>query len=165
MPQRVSIFGSTGSIGQSTVDLLLRDGDKHKVVALTGGANIELLAEQARNLDAELAVTAYDEKLSDLRDALVGSGIEAAAGPVGLRDAADRPADWVMSAIVGAAGLYPGFAALRHGSTLALANKESLVTAGPLLMAKKRQSVNQWTAMVTKQATKVQKKRPMSQSS
>lgn len=135
MPRRVSIFGSTGSIGQNTVDLLLRDLDCFEVVALTGGANVELLAEQARELGAEIAVTAYEDRLSDLRDALDGSGIDTAAGTMAVRDAADRPADWVMSAIVGAAGLYPGFAALRHGSTLALANKESLVTAGPLLMA------------------------------
>jgi 1-deoxy-D-xylulose-5-phosphate reductoisomerase len=80
-------------------------------------------------------VTAHEDRLDDLRAALAGTGIEAAAGEAALIEAADRPADWIMSAIVGAAGLAPGFRALRHGSTLALANKESLVTAGPLLLA------------------------------
>ncbi|MDJ0995685.1 MAG: 1-deoxy-D-xylulose-5-phosphate reductoisomerase [Dinoroseobacter sp.] len=135
MTRRISIFGSTGSIGQNTVDLIARDPDAYDVVALTGGANIQLLAEQARSLNASLAVTAYDDRLEDLRSALTGTEIEVAAGAQALCDAADRPADWVMSAIVGAAGLYPGFAALRHGGALALANKESLVTAGPLLLA------------------------------
>jgi 1-deoxy-D-xylulose-5-phosphate reductoisomerase len=131
---RVSVFGSTGSIGESTFDLLSRRDDL-RVVALTGGRNVFRLAAQARNLRAELAVTAYDDCLPALRDALAGSGIEAAAGTSALIDAAHRPTDWVMSAIVGAAGLAPGFAALAQGATLALANKESLVTAGPLLLA------------------------------
>ncbi|WP_425090354.1 1-deoxy-D-xylulose-5-phosphate reductoisomerase [Tropicimonas sp. S265A] len=135
MTRRISIFGSTGSIGQNTVDLIARDPEAYDVVALTGGANIALLSEQARALDADVAITAYEDRLEDLRAALTGTRTETAAGAQALCDAADRPADWVMSAIVGAAGLYPGFATLRHGGTLALANKESLVTAGPLLMA------------------------------
>lgn len=135
MVRRISIFGSTGSIGQNTVDLIARDPDAYDVVALTGGANIALLAEQAKDLGAKVAVTAYEDRLDDLRAALSGTNIDVAAGAQALCDAADRPADWVMSAIVGAAGLYPGFAALRHGGSLALANKESLVTAGPLLLA------------------------------
>ena len=94
-----------------------------------------LLAADACELGAQVAVTAYEERLPGLRDALAGSGIEAAAGEAALAEAAERPADWVMSAIVGAAGLLPGLTALKHGATLALANKESLVTAGPLLMA------------------------------
>ncbi|WP_424976147.1 1-deoxy-D-xylulose-5-phosphate reductoisomerase [Dinoroseobacter sp. S124A] len=138
MARRISIFGSTGSIGQNTVDLIERDPDAYDVVALSGGGNIPLLAEQARNLKADIAITAYEDRLEDLRAALAGSGVEVAAGAQALCDAADRPADWVMSAIVGAAGLYPGFAALRHGGSLALANKESLVTAGPLLLAEAR---------------------------
>jgi len=136
--RRVSIFGSTGSIGQNTVDLIARDPGAYQVVALTGGANIALLARDAKALGAELAVTAYEERLPELRDALAGTGIEAAAGQAALLEAADRPADWVMSAIVGAAGLAPGFRALRQGGTLALANKESLVTAGPLLLQEAR---------------------------
>lgn len=132
--KRVTIFGSTGSVGQSTVDLLQRI-DGHRVVALSGGRNVPLLAEQAKALGAELAVTCYPDSYDDLKQALSCSSIEAAAGPEALLEAADRPADWIMSAIVGAAGLAPGLRALRHGTTLALANKESLVTAGPLLMA------------------------------
>ncbi|MGY6706470.1 1-deoxy-D-xylulose-5-phosphate reductoisomerase [Roseinatronobacter sp.] len=131
--RRVSVFGATGSIGESTFDLLSRRGDL-QVVALTGGRNVARLAQQARALRAELAVTAYDDCLPALRDALAGSGVQAAAGTQALIDAADRPTDWVMSAIVGAAGLVPGVRALSQGATLALANKESLVTAGPLMM-------------------------------
>ena len=138
----ISVFGATGSIGESTFDLLMRQGgrERYRVVALSGGRNVARLAEQARALGAELAVTAYDECLPDLRAALAGSGVAVAAGATALAEAADRPADWVMSAIVGAAALVPGFRALAHGATLALANKESLVTAGPLLMATARQS-------------------------
>lgn len=134
MTRRVTIFGATGSIGQNTLDLIGRDRDAFDVVALTGGRNVDLLARQAREFGAEIAVTAFEECLDDLRAALEGSGVEAAAGENALIDAAHRPADWVMSAIVGAAGLPPGLAALEQGATLALANKESLVTAGPLLM-------------------------------
>ena len=134
----ISIFGATGSIGQNTVDLIARAPGRYRVVALTGGANIALLARDAIRLGAEIAVTAHADRLEDLREALKGSGVEAAAGPTALIEAADRPADWVMSAIVGAAGLAPGFRALRHGGTLALANKESLVTAGALLLAEAR---------------------------
>lgn len=131
----ISIFGATGSIGQNTVNLIARAPDAYRVVALTGGANIAKLAQDAIRLKAEIAVTAHDEHLDDLRAALAGTGITATAGEAALIEAADRPVDWVMSAIVGAAGLAPGFRALRHGGTLALANKESLVTAGPLLLA------------------------------
>ena len=135
--RRVTIFGSTGSIGESTVDLL-RGRQDHKVVALTGGRNVARLAEQAKLLRTDLAVTCHDDCYQSLKDALQGTGIEVAAGQAALLEAADRPADWTMSAIVGAAGLAPGFRALKHGGTLALANKESLVAAGPLLMAEAR---------------------------
>jgi 1-deoxy-D-xylulose-5-phosphate reductoisomerase len=133
----VSIFGVTGSIGEQTVDLLRRAGGAKafRVVALTGGRNVARLAEIARELRAEVAVCGDAADLADLRERLAGSGVEGAAGPEAIAEAADRPADWVMSAIVGAAGLVPGFRALRHGTTLALANKESLVTAGPLLLS------------------------------
>jgi 1-deoxy-D-xylulose-5-phosphate reductoisomerase len=133
----ISIFGATGSIGEQTIDLLQRAGGAgaFRVVALTGGRNVARLAEMARDLRAEVAVCADPSGLAELRERLAGSGVVAAAGPEAIAEAADRPADWVMSAIVGAAGLVPGFRALRHGATLALANKESLVTAGPLLMA------------------------------
>ena len=133
----VSVFGATGSIGENTFDLLMHQGGPsvYRTVALTGGRNVARLAEMARALRAETAVTAFDDCLDDLRRALAGTDVKVAAGPLAILDAADQPADWVMSSIVGAAGLEPGFRALRHGSTLALANKESLVTAGPLLMA------------------------------
>src|SRR6056297_2032560 len=133
--KRVSILGATGSVGQSTIDLIRRDPEAFDVVALTGGGNVARLAEDARALRADLAVVAQEDLLSDLRAALDGSGVEAAAGRDAVIEAATRPADLVMSAIVGAAGLAPGLAALETGATLALANKESLVTAGPLMMA------------------------------
>ncbi len=134
MTRRISIFGVTGSIGENTVDLLRR-AQGYQVVALSGGRNVARLAQLARELRAEVAVVADVALLPDLRAALSGSGVEASAGPDALIEAALRPADWVMSAIVGAAGLAPGLAALTTGATLALANKESLVTAGPLMLA------------------------------
>jgi 1-deoxy-D-xylulose-5-phosphate reductoisomerase len=133
--RRISIFGATGSIGQNTVDLIRRNRDYYDVVALTGSQNIQQLVLDATELGAEVAVTSNLDRLEELRDGLAGTGIEAAAGDAALIEAAARPADWIMSAIVGAAGLRPGLEALKHGSVLALANKESLVTAGPLLMS------------------------------
>lgn len=131
--RRVSVLGATGSIGQSTLDLIARAPEAYRVVALTGGRNIERLAVDARAHGAALAVTAHSELLDDLRDALAGSGVEAAAGPEALIEAAQRPVDWVCNGIVGAAGLPPGLAALEQGAVLALANKESLVCAGSLM--------------------------------
>ena len=132
--RRVSIFGATGSIGQNTIDLIKRAPDEYDVVALTGARNIKQLAEDAIALKAQVAVTADEALLDDLRAALSGSGVEAAAGAGAITEAAHRPADWIMSSIVGAAGLAPGMAALAQGTTLALANKESLVCAGKLLL-------------------------------
>lgn len=132
--KKVSIFGATGSIGQNTVDLIARAPDAYDVVALTGASNITQLAEDAQRLNAQLAVTAHEHLLDDLRDALSGTGVEAAAGTQAINEAAARPADWVMSAIIGAAGLAPGVEALKQGATLALANKESLVCAGQLML-------------------------------
>ena len=132
--KRVSIFGATGSIGQNTIDLIARAPQDYDVVALTGASNITQLAQDAWRLGADVAVTAHDDLLEDLRAALDGSGIEAAAGTAALIEAAARPADWVMSAIIGAAGLAPGLVALEQGGTLALANKESLVCAGNLML-------------------------------
>ncbi len=139
MTRRVSIFGATGSIGQNTIDLIARAPAQYQVVALTGGQNVAQLAADARRLGAQVAVTADPGKLDALRAALAGSPVQAMAGRAALLEAAAMPADWVMSAIVGAAGLAPGLIALQQGATLALANKESLVTAGPLLMATARQ--------------------------
>ena len=114
----LSIFGATGSVGKQTVDLLRHAGgaDAYRVVALTGGRNLALLARMAQELRAEVAVCADASGLAELRDRLAGSGVAAAAGSQAIAEAADRPADWVMSAIVGAAGLVPGFRALRHGT-------------------------------------------------
>jgi 1-deoxy-D-xylulose-5-phosphate reductoisomerase len=137
--KRVSIFGATGSIGQNTIDLIARAPEAYEVIALTGAGNVAQLARDAKRLNAQLAVTAHDHLLEDLRAALSGSGVEAASGSAALVEAATRPADWVMSAIVGAAGLAPGLAALEQGSTLALANKESLVCAGALMLSTARQ--------------------------
>ncbi|MEL7459608.1 MAG: 1-deoxy-D-xylulose-5-phosphate reductoisomerase [Pseudomonadota bacterium] len=136
--RRLTIFGSTGSIGCQTVELIARDAGAYDVVALTGARNIAKLAEQAVALNAKLAVTSEDALLGDLKAALAGTGIAVGAGRAAILEAAAMPADWIMSAIVGAAGLEPGLIALQHGTTLALANKESLVTAGPLLMATAR---------------------------
>ena len=132
-PKRISIFGATGSIGQSTIDLITRDPDAYEVVALTGGRNVIQLARDAIKLNAQIAVTAHDGELGALQAALAGTGIEAAAGQGALLEAASRPADWIMSAIVGYAGLAPGLKALEQGGVLALANKESLVCAGSLM--------------------------------
>lgn len=131
--RRISVFGATGSIGENTLDLLT-PGSVH-IVALTGGRQVDRLAAQARRFDADIAVTAHPECYAALKDALAGTRTQVAAGADAVAEAADRQADWVMSAIVGAAGLVPGMRALAHGGTLALANKESLVTAGPVLMA------------------------------
>ncbi|MDO5642501.1 MAG: 1-deoxy-D-xylulose-5-phosphate reductoisomerase [Paracoccus sp. (in: a-proteobacteria)] len=132
----ISIFGATGSIGESAFDLLMREGGpaRFATVALTGGRNIARLAEMARALRAEIAVTAFPELRDDLEAALAGTATRAEAGPQAITAAADRPADWTLSAIVGAAGLPAGLRVLERGGTLALANKESLVAAGRLVM-------------------------------
>jgi 1-deoxy-D-xylulose-5-phosphate reductoisomerase len=132
--RKISIFGATGSIGQSTIDLIARAPQDYQVVALSGGKNIAQLAEDAKKLGAQIAVTAEQSLLDDLRLALAGTGIEVAAGRAALLEAADRPCDWAMSAIVGAAGLEPGLRAMQAGAHLALANKESMVCAGPLML-------------------------------
>jgi 1-deoxy-D-xylulose-5-phosphate reductoisomerase len=136
--RRITLFGATGSVGQSAVDLIARDLDAYDVVALTGGNNIAQLASDAIALRADLAVTCHDNCYAALKDALAGTGVAVAAGEEAIKDAAARPVDWALSAIIGSAGLVPGMTALDHGTTLALANKESLVTAGPLLMARAR---------------------------
>lgn len=135
--RRISVFGSTGSIGRNTLDLLRRAGGAEalRIVALTGGRNIALLAEQAREFRPEIVVTSEEDLLPPLRQALDGTGIEAAAGAGAIAEAADRPTDWAMSAIVGAAGLVPGLRSLAHGGVLALANKETMVAAGALARA------------------------------
>jgi 1-deoxy-D-xylulose-5-phosphate reductoisomerase len=136
--RRVTILGATGSIGQNTIDLIARAPDDYAVEALTGARNVAQLAADAVRLRARLAVTSEPSLYADLRDRLAGTGIEVAAGPEAVSEAAAREADWTMSAIVGAAGLVPGMAVLRRGGTLALANKETLVAAGPVVMAEVR---------------------------
>ncbi len=132
--RRVTILGSTGSVGCNTIDLIERQPEAFPVEALTANGNAELLADQARRLSARLAVVADESRYSDLKRALQGSGVEAAAGREALIEAANRPADWVMAAIVGAAGLAPTLTAIRRGAIVALANKECLVSAGPLMI-------------------------------
>ena len=136
MPRRLSVLGATGSIGVSTLDVLGQIGLEHfEIEVVTGMRNVMLLARQAKAVGAKLAVTADDDCLQDLRDALAGSGIEAAAGRNALIEAASRPVDWTMAGIVGVAGLEPTLAAARQGSTIALANKECLVSAGDLFLS------------------------------
>lgn len=134
--RRLTILGSTGSIGTNTLDVVERLGgrDRFQIAALTGNGNIALLAEQARRMGAELAVTADEHRYGELKDVLAGSGIEVAAGRSGLIDAAERDAGWVMASIVGNAGLEPTLAAARRGADIALANKECLVSAGSLFL-------------------------------
>ena len=134
-PRRISVLGATGSIGLSTLDLIGRDPSAFDVVALTGGRNVDRLAELAIKHRAELAVIADPACYAELRAALAGTGIATAAGRGALTEAASRPADWVMAAIVGAAGLEPTLAAVRQGTATALANKECLVSAGEIFMA------------------------------
>ncbi|MDP3406549.1 MAG: 1-deoxy-D-xylulose-5-phosphate reductoisomerase [Brevundimonas sp.] len=140
MHRRVSVLGATGSVGSSTLALMdeaERAGTaRFTVAALTGGRNIERLAEAARRWRPELVVTAWPELKSDLEDALAGSGIPVAAGESALIEAALRPADWIMAAIVGVAGLKSTWAAAGTGAIVGLANKESLVCCGPALMAR-----------------------------
>jgi 1-deoxy-D-xylulose-5-phosphate reductoisomerase len=132
--RRVTILGSTGSVGQSTVDLLLRNSDGFEVEALTANRNPERLAQQARALRARFAAIGDPVHYPALKDALAGSGTEAGCGAEALAEAAQRPAEWVMAGIVGAAGLAPTLAAIRRGAIVALANKEVLVCAGSLVM-------------------------------
>ena len=134
-PKRVSILGSTGSIGDSTLDLIDRDPTAYKVVALTGNGNWKKLADQARRLKPEMVVIADARNYQRLKDALAGTNIGVGAGPEALCEAASLPSDWVMAAIVGAAGLKPTLAAVKRGAAVGLANKECLVCAGHVFMA------------------------------
>jgi 1-deoxy-D-xylulose-5-phosphate reductoisomerase len=129
-PRRIVLLGATGSIGRSTVDLLERDPGGFEVAAVAGGRDHEALARVARAVGAKFAAIADREKLAALKEALAGSGIEVGAGPQAVVEAAEREADLVVSAIVGAAGVAPTHAALRLGRDVALANKECLVCAG-----------------------------------
>ncbi|HWL04355.1 MAG TPA: 1-deoxy-D-xylulose-5-phosphate reductoisomerase [Xanthobacteraceae bacterium] len=130
----VTILGATGSIGQSTIDLVRRNRDRYRVEALTAHRSAAALAELARELGAKFAAVADPAAYADLKAALAGTGIEAAAGEAALVEAASRPAGWVMAAIAGASGLRATLAAVDRGAMVALANKECLVCAGALFM-------------------------------
>ena len=131
----ITILGATGSIGASTLDLIRRNREQWRIVALTANSQSEDLARLAREFGAEIAVVADDAALPRLRDALSGSGIEAASGAQALRECAARPADITIAAIVGCAGLAPTMAAIERGGVVALANKEALVSAGGVMTA------------------------------
>jgi 1-deoxy-D-xylulose-5-phosphate reductoisomerase len=130
----VSILGSTGSVGKSTLDVIAHANGRFRIVALTAQRNVDQLAEQAIAHHAQLAVIGDPSLLATLRDRLAGTGIATAAGEDGLMEAATRPTDCVVAAIVGAAGLKATFAAVATGARLALANKECLVSAGDVFM-------------------------------
>ena len=131
--KKISILGATGSIGCNTLDLISRNLGEFKVVGLTGANNIELLAESAIKFNADVVATSNDNKFRDLKEMLHGHKIEVCAGINGLLEVASRKVGWVMSSIVGSAGLRPGLKALEAGANLALANKESMVAAGPIM--------------------------------
>ena len=134
MKRRISILGATGSVGTSTLDLVERHPDRFEVIALTAATNAAALADCARRTGAKLAVIADERKLPELRAALAGTDCRAATGLDAMLEAAAGDAEWVMAAIVGCAGLEPVMAAVEAGRTIALANKEALVTAGSLMI-------------------------------
>ncbi len=134
-PRAITVLGATGSIGRSTLDLIGRTPERFDVVALTAGSNARELAELAIRHRAKHAAIADPAQYGLLQDLLAGSGIEASAGEAAVCDAARLPADWIMAAIVGAAGLRPTFAAAEQGTCVALANKECLVSAGEVFLA------------------------------
>ncbi|MCZ6765186.1 MAG: 1-deoxy-D-xylulose-5-phosphate reductoisomerase [Alphaproteobacteria bacterium] len=138
--RRVTILGSTGSVGVSTIDLIAREPERFSVVALTANRNVNLLIEQARKLRPQIAAIGDESLFERLRDGLQDTKIEIAAGADAIADAAAEPADWVMAGIVGAAGLRPTLAAIKTGTIVALANKECLVCAGSVVMAEAERS-------------------------
>ena len=140
MSRSVTILGATGSIGQSTLDLVKRAPDRFDVMALTAHRDVDGLAAAAKATNAKLAVVADESLYGALKAALVGTATEVAAGGDAVVDAAQRGADWTIAAIVGCAGLMPVMAALEGGKTVALANKEALVSAGDLMLAAARRS-------------------------
>ncbi|MBI1236792.1 MAG: 1-deoxy-D-xylulose-5-phosphate reductoisomerase [Alphaproteobacteria bacterium] len=132
--KKISILGATGTIGQNTLKIIAQHPGRFAVTALTAGDNVELLIEQARFFKPERAVIANEMHYAVLKKELSGTGIEVAAGETAIAEAASMPADMAMSAMVGAAGLIPTLSAIRSGKAVALANKESLVCAGGLVM-------------------------------
>ena len=138
--KRVSIFGATGSIGQNTLDLIGRDQERFQVDTLTGGHQVDQLAQDAKKYGARMVVTAYDDHYQALKSALSDTDIQVGAGASAMKEAASRPVDMAMSAIVGAAGLEPGLTAMNAGADLLLANKESMVAAGALTRTTAREN-------------------------
>src|SRR2546430_16284250 len=130
----VTVLGATGSIGDSAMDLLRASRDRYRVEALTGHTNVQGLAKLAKEFGARFAAIADPARLAELKDALAGTRTECGAGESAIIEAASRPADWVMAAVSGAAGLKPALAAVDRGATVALANKECLVCAGDFFM-------------------------------
>ncbi len=139
-PRTITILGATGSVGTSTLDLIKRDPEAFRVVALTAQTDVAGLAKAARETGAESAVIGDASLYGALKDALSGTATHVAAGAEAVVETAARDADWTMAAIVGCAGLPASLAALRRGRTVALANKESLVSAGDVMMATARAS-------------------------
>jgi 1-deoxy-D-xylulose-5-phosphate reductoisomerase len=133
-PRSVTVLGSTGSVGTQTVELLAASPERFQICALVAGRNVKLLAQQAIALKAARAVIADPTCYADLRQALSGTGIDTAAGPEAVVEAAALPAEWTMAAITGAAGLAATLAAIRRGAVVALANKEALVCAGEVML-------------------------------
>src|ERR1700758_3293645 len=130
----ITVLGATGSIGDSTMDLLRAAKDRYRVEALTANSNVAALAKLAKEFDARYVAVADSSRLTELKDALAGTRTECGAGESAVVEAAARPADWVMAAVSGAAGLKPALAAVDRGATVALANKECLVCAGDFFM-------------------------------
>lgn len=133
-PKRVTILGATGSIGQSTLDLIRQNPEAFDVIGLTAHRSVTELARSAREFNADCAAIADATLYDDLKQALAGTSIEAAAGEGAVTELASRPSDYVMAGIVGSVGLRPTLAAVRTGTCVAFANKECLVSAGPLMM-------------------------------
>src|SRR5579871_4206983 len=131
----ISILGSTGFIGCSTIDLITHHQDQYSVKALVAQKNVDALVAQAKQVKAKMAVVADETLYQDLKDALEGTKIKAAAGPAAVIEATQMPSDLIMSAIVGTAGLRPTWAAIERGATIALANKETMISAGNIILA------------------------------
>ena len=131
--KQISILGATGSIGQNTLDLIASAKDEFEVVALTGSQNIKLLAKSAIDFNAKIVAISDESKFNELKDILSGQNIKVFGGKNGILEASSVKVDWVMSAIIGSAGLLPGLTAMQAGANVALANKESMVAAGPIM--------------------------------
>jgi 1-deoxy-D-xylulose-5-phosphate reductoisomerase len=133
-PRWITILGSTGSVGCSTIDVVERNPNQYRIDALTANSNVDRLIEQARHLKPRFVAIGDEQFYGKLKDGLAGTGIAVGAGRAAVIEAATRPAEWVMAAIVGAAGLEPTLAAVRRGAMVGLANKETLVCAGGFMM-------------------------------